>query len=339
MNPQPLLTIGMPVFNGERFLAKALDCFLSQSFTDFQILLSDNASTDRTEEIGRDYAARDKRIRYLRNSRNMGAGWNFLHVYQLATGKYYKQAAHDDFCEPEFLAECISALESDPEIVVSSTKSRVVDAGGNLLEDYECRLRADDSDPVIRFADLTLINHRCFQIFGVHRFSALRSLPPMGSFPHADGVLLAQLGLLGRFYESGKRLFISTRHEGQSSWTLSSRNKSRTFRLTKNTERMPSLEWWNPSRSKDITFPEWNIFFQYLRAINRSPLDFSQKLRARSVLFRWVLKYRRKLLGDFVFAADHVLWRLQSRGQNIEPEKSKEPDSVLIPDVAGGKDV
>jgi glycosyltransferase involved in cell wall biosynthesis len=336
MNSNPLLTIGLPVYNGERFLAKALDSYLAQSFTDFQIILSDNASTDRTEKIGRDYAASDKRIRYLRNARNMGAGWNFLRVYQLANGKYYKQAAHDDFCEPEFLAECINALESDPAIVVAFTKTRVVDAEGSFLEDYECSLRTDSNDPVVRFADLTLINHRCFPIFGVHRFSALRRLPPMGSFPHADGVLLAQLGLLGRFYESDKRLFISTRHGGQSSWTLSSRSQSRRFRLTTRVGRLPAQDWWDPSRSNAITLPEWNIFFQYLQSINRSSLDFSQKVRAIGVLIRWSIKYHRKLLGDFIMASDQMLWNLQSHRHTSEP---KQPNSSLISDVAGGKNV
>jgi glycosyltransferase involved in cell wall biosynthesis len=334
MIAEPMLTIGMPVYNGERFLAKALDSFLSQSFTDFQVLLSDNASTDRTAEIGRDYAASDQRIRYLRNARNMGAGWNYLRVYELATGKYYKQAAHDDFCEPEFLAECINALEADPELVVAFTKTRVIDAEGNFLEDYECPLRTDSNDPLIRFADLILINHRCFPIFGVHRLSALRKLPPMGSFPHADGVLLAQLGLMGRYYECHKRLFINTKHGGQSSWTIASRSLPRRFRLTTKVGRLPAQEWWDPSRKRDITLPEWNIFFQYLQAIRRSSLDFFQKARAMGILIRWSLKYHRKLLGDFVMALDQLLWKVQSRRR---ASALKQSDSRLISDVAGGK--
>jgi len=333
MNGDPVLTIGMPVFNGERFLAKALDSYLNQTFTDFQILLSDNASTDKTEEIARDYVARDKRIRYFRNPRNMGAGWNFLRVYKLATGRYYKQAAHDDFCEPDFLEVCINALESDPGLVVAHTKTRVVDAEGNLIEDYECPLRTDHSDPVIRFADLTIINHRCFQIFGVHRLSALQSLPPMGSFPHADGVLLAQLGLIGRFFESEKRLFINTRHSGQSSWTMPARNQKPRFRLTSKDIRMPPQEWWDPERGQKITLPEWNIFVQYLRSINQSSLDSAQKMRARSALLRWSIRYHRKLLGDFVFAADHMLWKLQSLGEHSQPQQS----DALASDAAGGK--
>lgn len=316
MSQTPMLAIGMPVYNGERFLPKALDSLLCQTFSDFQILLSDNASTDSTEEIGRQYAARDRRVRYSRNQRNMGAGWNFLHVYELATGKYYKQAAHDDFCEPTFLETCIRVLEQDYETVVAHTKTRIVDPDGALVEDYECPLRTDDADPVVRFADLVLINHRCFPIFGVHRRSALNRLPPMGSFPHADGVLLAQLGLIGRFYESPERLFINTRHTGQSSWTLSSRSSVRKFRLTDKVGRLPSMEWWSPNRKKEITFPECHIFGEYCRSIARSPLTPAQKARAYSVMVHWAARYHRKLMGDVVLAADQLIWRWQSSRSN-----------------------
>jgi hypothetical protein len=252
----------------------------------------------------------------------------------LATGKYYKQAASDDFCEPTFLEECIQALESDPELVVAFTKTRIIDADGQLLEDYECPLRVDSADPVTRFADLVLINHRCFPIFGVHRLSALRQLPPMGSFPHADGILLAQLGLSGRFYGSDKRLFINTRHGGQSSWTVPARSSTKRFRLTKEVARMPSQEWWDPSRKRVIWFPEWNIFFQYLRSIAHSPMDRAAKRRARVVLMRWALKYHRKLLGDFVHAADQILWNVQS-AMHREPATKDKPE--LVSRAAGGK--
>src|SRR3954447_19823090 len=118
MPSSPLLTVGMPVYNAEQFLAKALDSFLDQTFKDFELLISDNASTDRTEEICRKYAARDRRIRYFRNAKNMGAGWNLRHVYSLAKqATYYKTAAHDDFLEPTFLEECIAALEADPGLI------------------------------------------------------------------------------------------------------------------------------------------------------------------------------------------------------------------------------
>lgn len=334
MPSSPILSIGLPVYNGERFLAKALNSLLSQTYSDFELFLSDNASTDHTEEICRDYASRDRRIRYFRNATNMGAGWNFLRVYRLAQRKYYKQAAHDDFCEPRFLEVCVNALEQDAELIVACTKTRIVDADGRFLEDYECPLRIEDRDPVTRFSDLVLLGHRCFPIFGVHRRSALERLPPMGSFAHADRILLAQLGLMGRFYESPERLFISTRHSGQSVWTVSARSSDRRIRLTDKVGTLPSLEWWDTRRKKTITLPEWHAFYQYCHSIQRSSLTALQKATAYRVMARWAIQYHRRLLGDFVLAADQVLWNWQSRRNSAS---RTEAEKRLTTPIQGGK--
>ena len=96
----PRVSVGIPVFNGERFLAETIESILAQTFKDFEIVISDNASTDRTEEICRSYAARDPRIRYNRNDTNRGAAWNHNRVFELARGEYFKWQSHDDFCAP-----------------------------------------------------------------------------------------------------------------------------------------------------------------------------------------------------------------------------------------------
>src|SRR3954471_8256298 len=107
MSSPPLLSIGLSVYNGEPFIREALDSLLSQTFRDFELIVSDNASTDGTSEICEAYAARDSRVRYYRNEKNMGAGWNTRRVFSLARGQYFKWAACDDICAPEFLERCI----------------------------------------------------------------------------------------------------------------------------------------------------------------------------------------------------------------------------------------
>ncbi len=310
-NP-PTLSVGMPVYNAERFLAKALDSILSQTFTDFELLLSDNASTDGTEAICREYAARDSRIRYSRNPTNLGAGRNFRKVYDLAVGRYYKQAAHDDFCMPTMFARCIEALEADPALTVASPQTRIVDEEGRFLQDYEVRFRYADPDPLVRWEDLVLHKHQCYQIFGIHRMSALKRLPPMGSFAGADGILLAQLALLGPFHEVPERLFISTKHAHQSSWTMPQRLSGKGRRLTRTPGTLPNIEWWDPSRAKRLSFPEFNILARYWETVGMVPLSAAQKIRAYRVLARWTVKYRRPIVGDVVRAADQLLWRWQS---------------------------
>jgi glycosyltransferase involved in cell wall biosynthesis len=106
----PKVTIGVPVYNGEKYLAAALDTLLAQSFEDFELIISDNASTDCTEEIARAYAARDGRVRYERSGANRGCAWNHNRVFALARGRYFRWAAHDDLCAPTLLARTVELL-------------------------------------------------------------------------------------------------------------------------------------------------------------------------------------------------------------------------------------
>src|SRR5215510_12797807 len=113
----PRISIGLPVYNGEKFLREALDSLLTQTFEDFELILSDNASTDETPAICRVYAAADKRVRYVRNAANIGVYRNFNRVFQLASGKYFKWAAADDVCQRDLLAKCLRVLETDSDVV------------------------------------------------------------------------------------------------------------------------------------------------------------------------------------------------------------------------------
>jgi glycosyltransferase involved in cell wall biosynthesis len=308
----PVLTVGMPVYNADRFLAKALDSFLGQTFTDFELIISDNASTDRTEEICREYAARDHRINYFRNTKNMGAGWNFRRVYSLANGKYYKNAAHDDFIEPIFLEECIAALEADPGLVLAHARTKVVSATGDLVEYYNWPMRFDSPDPLVRWRDLLLNDHMCFQVFGVFRLDALRQCPPLGSYVNSDGVLLAQVGLIGRFWESDKFLFVSTRHENQSSQTAPERLKSQGFRLIRRHGTLPCPEWWDPAKTHAIAFPEFRQFYEYTASVKRAALSPWQKVRAYVLLLPWGKKHFRRMMKDLLIAADQILFNYQN---------------------------
>src|SRR5437879_5289624 len=115
----PRVTIGMPVYNGEARLATALDSLLAQDYRDFELIISDNASTDATGSICHDYARADGRIRYYRHPQNMGAAHNFQRVLQLARGQYFMWAAYDDLWDPDFLTRCLAVLETDPSAVLA----------------------------------------------------------------------------------------------------------------------------------------------------------------------------------------------------------------------------
>lgn len=307
----PLLSIGLFVFNGERFLRETLDSILGQSFRDFELIISDNGSSDKTQQICQEFAAADPRIRYYRSASNMGAGWNIRRVFSLATGKYFKWAACDDLYEPTFLAKCIEALERDETYVLAHAKTRVIDERGQFLEYYRWPMKTDSPDTVRRFREMLLNDHMCYQIFGVIRREALLQIPPQGSYVNSDGVLLSQLSLLGRFYEDPEYLFISRRHEAQSSRTLPVRVKKRRFRLTNRYGTLPCPEWWDPNKTKSFEFPEWRQCREYWATIARSQLATGDRLQASVLMAPWLVKHFRRMMKDLVIAADQVLYRMQ----------------------------
>ena len=323
MHSTPLVSVGLFVYNGERFLEEALHSILNQTFTGFELVISDNASTDRTGEIAEAYAKRDHRIRYYRSEKNMGAGWNARRVYELATGKYFKQAAVDDLIEPDFLRRCVEVLESDPAYVLAHSKTKIVDENGDFVENFDRPMETDSDDTVRRFHEMLLKDHKCYHIYGVMRMSALRELPPHGSYPNSDGVLLARMSLLGRFYEVPEYLFISRRHSGQSSRTLPVRLVQPRFRLTNRHGWLPPPEWWDPEKAASISFPELRQMREYFLSIYRASLGAGQKIRCYVVLLRWAKIHFRWMCKDLLIAADQVLYNLQVT-KTMSPHLSQE---------------
>jgi glycosyltransferase involved in cell wall biosynthesis len=321
MASAPLVSIGLFVYNGERFVEAAICSILNQTFTDFELIISDNASTDRTGEIAQAYAKRDGRIRYYRSDKNMGAGWNARRVCELARGKYFRWAAVDDLLEPDLLRRCVEILENDPGCVVAHTRTKEVDENGTFIKNYVQPMRTDYEDPVARFGELLWSGgHRCYQIYGVMRMSALRQLPPQGSYVNADGVLLARMSLLGRFCEVPEYLFINRRHSGQSGSTLPIRVKQpRRFRLTNwYCSSLPCPEWWDPTKSRALTFPELRLLLENFLSIFWAPLSAGQKIRCYFMLLSWLKRpteksssHFKQMVKDLVIAADQVLYNVQ----------------------------
>ena len=114
----PLLTVGLPVFNGELYLAGAIECILSQSFRDFDFIISDNASTDGTQDICQHYAKRDRRIRYCRNSVNLGGAKNSDLILDMARTEFFATASHDDYFSLNYLESCPATLQSSANAVL-----------------------------------------------------------------------------------------------------------------------------------------------------------------------------------------------------------------------------
>ena len=132
----PRVSIGLPVYNGERWLSQSVESILAQSFTDFELVICDNASTDGTEAICRGFAGRDERVRYLRNARNIGGMRNATLVFEQARGEYFRWAAHDDVCEPTLIERLVEVLDDHPEVVAAVSPSISIDGDGNRLPHF-----------------------------------------------------------------------------------------------------------------------------------------------------------------------------------------------------------
>lgn len=228
----PPLCIGLPVRNGEAYLPAALDSLLAQSFGDFEVVVSDNCSTDATGEICRRYERVDRRVRYTRTSRDIGAGPNFNRVFRFCRSPLFKWMAHDDMLTPDALRRLYGAVMADPEVVLAHCRPRLVDEGGQPLpmrpdgrptdrkgrpfHPLEPPHLAEGPDAPGRFAQVLRRMNWCTAIFGVIRADALRATHMHGSYYEADRVLLAELALLGRFRQLDETLMIKRCHEGVS---------------------------------------------------------------------------------------------------------------------------
>ena len=130
----PEVSIGMPVYNGAQLLECALKSLLHQSFQDFELIISDNASTDATSDICQRFAREDRRIRYVRQARNVGAAGNFTYVLGQAQAPYFMWAAHDDVWEPAFIAANYEVLSTCPDVVLSVSQVAFVNAQGEAVD-------------------------------------------------------------------------------------------------------------------------------------------------------------------------------------------------------------
>ena len=209
----PRVSVALPVFNGENYLAEALDSLLTQTYRDFEVIISDNGSTDRTQEICRGYVERDPRVSYLRSEVNRGVYWNFRRGFECTQGEFFMWLAHDDKLAPEFLERCVAALDHDPGAVLSYPKAIDIDEQGNHVMYKEQELNGGASKPHERFRGLISMEHNCEAIFALIRIELLRKIQVFGNFADADRVMLAELSLHGRYSQIPDFLFLHREHQ------------------------------------------------------------------------------------------------------------------------------
>ncbi|MBW4418831.1 MAG: glycosyltransferase [Myxacorys californica WJT36-NPBG1] len=297
----PLVSIGMPVFNGEDFLEAALESLLAQTFTDFEIILSDNASSDRTPEICQAYAAKDSRIRYYRHTHNTGAAENFNYVFRLSRGKYFKWAAHDDLCAPTFLEQCVEVLDNNPSVVLCSSATGRIDWAGNAQAPKLDRpRRLDDWSASERFAGIVLQTFWCYEIFGLIRSENLRNIQPQRSNYGSDRVMLAELSLQGRFMQIPETLFFRRFHLKQSTCLPSA--KARQL-------------WQSGDRKRNLFWERGSVGF--VKALLKAPITPLERLQCLGTVLRYLTKSKNWLY----FLPKRLRYKKQEQ-RKLEPQSN-----------------
>ena len=294
----PRVSIGVPVYNGERFLEEALDSLLAQTYADFELIISDNASTDRTENICRTYTAKDRRVRYFRNTRNVGVELNFNHVFELSTGEYFKWASADDLCKPEHLALCLDVLDNDDTVVLAYPKTRFIDENGRALDinDPGWDLRSEAAHQRLRY--VIRASHWVNPHYGLIRASELAKTRLMPAYPGGDYRLLAELSLRGKFAEIPQYLFFRRLHPGASS---------------QNTKKETWTIEFHTGDGERICLPHWNLDLDYVNTIINAQLSLSCKFSLSGSLLRRMWWEHTRLLQELKIGFMLYWNRLNSR--------------------------
>jgi glycosyltransferase involved in cell wall biosynthesis len=270
----PRLSIGLPVRNGEPYITKSIEALLGQSYADFELIISDNDSTDSTEEICRGYAKDDSRIRYYRHPHNIGIGPNQDFSVHEARGELFKWVAADDLYARTLLESCVAALDEYPDVVLAHSWTARIDSTENIVKVFEYALSTSSPHAPERFRSI-LFDRSGDDDYGVMRIEALRRTGLQGSYHHADHVLIAELALQGRFYHVPEWLFFRRVHPGQNGVT--------TMR-----KRCVNLD---PRRASRIRHPAVRLYGEYLwgyiAAIAQAPLSAADRLACYRYLVQW----------------------------------------------------
>jgi glycosyltransferase involved in cell wall biosynthesis len=282
----------MPVYNGEKYLAEALDSVLAQTYRDFELVISDNASDDHTEQICRSYAQGDTRIRYYRNRRNLGAPRNHNRVFELSGGEYFKWATHDDVYAPEFLEKCVHALDKDLSIILCYSKTARIDEHGTVVGTYDHKTRISSLEPHERFGHIIDVHNPCLPILGVMRAGSLRMTPLFGNYIGADRNLLAEICLIGRVYEIPEYLFFRRDHPDAYSSRFCGQGSVSGKRAANRYQE--NCAWWGANQ---LTIVHLKTCIEYSRSVKRVPLKWHERLLCYAQINSWFFREGWMLLG------------------------------------------
>jgi glycosyltransferase involved in cell wall biosynthesis len=323
------VTIGLPVYNGDAFLEESIESLVTQTYRDFELLISDNASTDRTEEICRRYAAQDPRVKYWRNDHNIGGMRNANLTVERARGEFFRWAAHDDVCAPTMLERLVAELDATPDVALCCTAATWIDAKGVPMPEFivgevllgrrsgNRKLVTDDAgiryptegtgaDATERYRELLYLQGPCEATYGLMRTDVLRDTVLLGDYTASDTVFLCDLALRTRFQLVPEPLFWKRWHPA---------NRYR--------ERGPGrMVWSRPelAESGRPTCPRWSVLRGHLIVVRRAPMPWRERVGYLPAVARWAWLRRRSLAADLWYAAVMVAHSKEWRRERYSPE-------------------
>jgi glycosyltransferase involved in cell wall biosynthesis len=275
------VSVGLPVYNGERFVEHAISSLLAQTYPDFELIISDNSSTDGTEEICRRFAAQDSRIRYIRHPENRGAAFNWNFVVRQARGTFFKWASANDYCHESFIRRCLDILEADESVVLCYTRTRLITDEGVFIAYDKSDFAALDERPRDRFLQLMGNPGKNNAQSGLIRLQPLLKTRLERPYPHGDKVLMAELALYGKFWLIDEPLFF--RRMGPAS------------SATKFLDQSQLAAFIAPGKARRSSLNLWSILVGYLMAGVTAPIPPGEKAHLLAGILRRIAWKRAEL--------------------------------------------
>jgi glycosyltransferase involved in cell wall biosynthesis len=313
VNAAPRLSIGLPVYNGENYLAESIDALLGQSYEDFELIISDNASTDGTADICRRYGKQDSRIRYVRQQCNIGLVPNHNFVFQQSRGELFKWASADDLYARDLLQRCVAALDQYPDVVLAHSWEAAIDAAGNVTQSLGYPLATDSPRAPERFRSILFGSSGLFERsilfgssgrsenndadahglvrvdnrgilracdeYGVIRADVLRRVAPLGSYHHSDRIVVCEIALHGPFHMTPDWLYFRREYPDRA-YNASPNLRARCAIL-------------DPARANRLRHPTARLLTEYIwgyiAAIRHAPLSPADRRDCYRHLAQWML--------------------------------------------------
>jgi glycosyltransferase involved in cell wall biosynthesis len=273
----PRLSVGLPVYNGSSYVAESIEALLGQTFEDFELIISDNASTDETPDVCRHYEKLDSRIRYFRQPRNVGLAPNHNFCVEQARGELFKWAAGDDLYAKDLLEKCVAALDEYPQVVLVHSFTAMIDGDGTLYQANAYPLASSAVRAPDRFRSL-LNDSGGDDDGGVMRKAVLLRTAMKESYHHADRTIITELALHGPFYQVPEWLYFRREHPGRAE-----RSHPGVRARCANMDPRRADPWRNPVPRLVAEY-----VWAYVRMIQRSPLTAAERRECYRYLVEWM---------------------------------------------------